>query len=255
MDWRTGRATLRYPIVREGCIKKRALLCSYKQAHRRSKMAELLVERRASVLSVSRVGPQSRRGSVSADGDASSASSVSNEASHTESGGAFHLKHKCVLVKWSRSRIEDSEEFHRKLVELLPAGSELYGCQERHQDGNLHYHVVVRLEIRPNWRDAGRKFSMVHADGDVDTRAVRIKVPWAYQRQGRFLEYTEKYYKNIRRAKFFGERIEVVSMGKTRKRQFAEVASEPDLSVTNKHSRYPSDGECVVGGQPSHKGR
>jgi hypothetical protein len=35
-------------------------------------MAELLVERRASVSSVSTVGPQSRRGSVSADGGASS---------------------------------------------------------------------------------------------------------------------------------------------------------------------------------------
>ena len=45
----------------------------------------------------------------------------------------FNGKH--IYVAWSKSMIEPKEDFHRKLLRMLPAGVRMFGRRELHHDG------------------------------------------------------------------------------------------------------------------------
>src|ERR1700744_307924 len=87
----------------------------------------------------------------------------------TELTEGFQLRTRYVFVTWTRSRITDVEEFHRKLKERLPSATQLFGCQELHKDGTPHYHAIVVLPKAPNWTDVREHFLLKLDSGEVDT--------------------------------------------------------------------------------------
>jgi hypothetical protein len=183
---------------------------------------------------VSTVGPSSRRSSISSVNSSRSSVSVAG-STHSESSvdaragesGKFRVTHSALLVTWSQSRIEDEKEFHRQLVELMPTGTEIYGCRERHEDGHPHYHVVLRFEKRQNWRNARPHFYMRLPNGEVDTTAIRISLPETFQRQSAFLENTQNYCEKVEDSAMFGQRIALPA--ETLKRKYEEVLEETDF--------------------------
>lgn len=103
--------------------------------------------------------------------------------------GKFVFQSEVAFVTYSRSRVEDKEEFHRCLRDSLEphlpwvsasekASLELFGSKELHEDGTPHYHVVVRFSKRVHWRQARKNFSMwIDVDGErvVDTHSIYIR--------------------------------------------------------------------------------
>src|SRR5256885_12888405 len=75
-----------------------------------------------------------------------------------------------ILITWSKSKIELKDEFHQKLLAILPAGVRLFGGRELHQDDTPHYHVVFSFLHKVNWPDAAKKFSI-----EGDTNAIRFE--------------------------------------------------------------------------------
>jgi hypothetical protein len=176
-----------------------------------------------------------RRGSVSSTGSVSSVDTESTAISSVEEADEprkkFKVKSPSIFVTWSQSGITDVEEFHGKLKKLLPAGTLLYGCKELHEDGNPHYHAVIKFPVRPNWRDAIPRLRILRESGEVDTNAIRITPPRKWQREADFLEGTQDYMEKEEEwdRVMFGERITMLSAGLAKKRAFEEVANEPDM--------------------------
>ena len=49
--------------------------------------------------------------------------------------GIYRFNGKHIYVAWSKSTIEHKEDFHRKLLRMLPAGVRMFGRRELHHDG------------------------------------------------------------------------------------------------------------------------
>lgn len=105
----------------------------------------------------------------------------------------FLLRSQVCFVTWSQSRIHDCDEFYHSLLEILPAGTKVFGSREFHEDGRPHYHAVLFLPSPVYWSDAGRYFVMKRADGQVDTRAIHIQVPGKGELVEEFLQRTQAY--------------------------------------------------------------
>jgi hypothetical protein len=159
----------------------------------------------------------------------------SRQQSAQAEGDAF--RHKFVLVTWSQSRIENAQEFHRLLLKALPVDTEVFGCKALREDGNPHYHAVLRLATRPNWRNARQKFFVLNDEGTVDTTAVRLSPPENSQREGHFLEQMQRYCEKFEDAEMFGTRMEVLSAKQARKRAYLEIAEDPDFESAKKRLR------------------
>jgi hypothetical protein len=150
-------------------------------------------------------------------------------------GKGWTLRDRLIMVTWSQSRIEDADVFHAKLVALLPPNSEIYGCLERHETGEPHFHAVVRLALEEvNWRNAASRFMMTHDDGTVDTEAVHFSPRRKYQREPDYLRSTQEYCEKYETSRMFGQRLVALSAKDLRKRTFAEIHAEPDLIAAKK---------------------
>jgi hypothetical protein len=131
----------------------------------------------------------------------------------------FNGKH--IYVTWSKSQIELKDEFHQKLLAILPAGVRLFGGRGLHQDGTPHYHVVFSFLHKVNWPDAAKKFSI-----EGDTNAIRFDKPKPRRRLSDFLEKAQSYCEKD--GDTFGERLslEGAVVGQ-RKRKRQNIVDEP----------------------------
>ena len=118
----------------------------------------------------------------------------------------FGFSGECVFVTWSRSTIANKDDFHRKLVSMMPPGVKIFGGREYHQDGKPHYHVVLSFPAKVKWPDARKMFIL-----EGDTTAVRITPPWRGQRIYDFLNNTQTYA--AKKKDTFGERIHCEGSG------------------------------------------
>lgn len=58
-----------------------------------------------------------------------------NEGDAPDGDGKYRFNGKLIYVIWSKTTIDSKEEFHRKLLTVLPAGVRMFGWREVHQDG------------------------------------------------------------------------------------------------------------------------
>jgi len=147
---------------------------------------------------------------------------LGDEASEEEKDGKWRFNGKHIYVTWSKSRIEDKDEFHQKLLALLPAGVRMFGGRELHEDGTPHYHVVFSFADRVHWPDAAKKFSI-----EGDTNAIRFEKLKPHQRVSDFLENTMAYCSKD--GDTFGERLCLEgAVAEQKKRKWQDIVDEPD---------------------------
>lgn len=148
---------------------------------------------------------------------------VGSESSSGQSEpGKYRLTGRNVYVTWSKSKINDKDEFHQKLLAILPAGVRLFGGRELHQDGTPHYHAVLSFVDKVHWTDAVKKLSI-----EGDTNAIRLEKPRPRQRPHDFLENTMAYC--AKDGDTFGERILLEgAAGERKKRKWQEIIDEAD---------------------------
>lgn len=147
---------------------------------------------------------------------------ASGEGPDGEAADKYRFNGKHIYVTWSKSRIDSKEEFHQKLLTILPAGVRLFGGRELHKDGTPHYHVVFSFLHKVNWPDAAKKFSI-----EGDTNAIRFEKPKPRQRLSAFLENTMTYC--AKDGDTFGERLSLEgAVAEQKKRKWQDIVDEPD---------------------------
>ncbi|KJZ68775.1 hypothetical protein HIM_11832 [Hirsutella minnesotensis 3608] len=119
----------------------------------------------------------------------------------------FKLNAKMAFVTYSRSQMDDKEEFFKclkeSLADSLPRVSatkkvavEIFGSKEVHQDGTPHYHVVLRFSKKIHFRKAREKlFVWIIKDGQrvVDTESIYIRKKPAWESPSKFLQDVQAY--------------------------------------------------------------
>jgi hypothetical protein len=161
---------------------------------------------------------------IRAAGDANAVDEVASAEGTLEDAAdrKYRFNGKHIYVTWSKSRIDSKEEFHEKLLTILPAGVRLFGGRELHKDGTPHYHVVFSFLHKVNWPDAAKKFSI-----EGDTNAIRFEKPKARQRLSGFLENTMTYC--AKDGDTFGERLSLEgAVAEQKKRKWQDIVDEPD---------------------------
>ena len=163
--------------------------------------------------------------SIPAVGDSyieQSEDSENDNREEAESDGKYRFNGKHIYVTWSKSKIDSKEEFHRKLLAILPGGVRLFGGRELHQDGTPHYHVVFSFVEKVHWPDAAKKFCI-----EGDTNAIRFEKPKPRQRVSDFLENTMAYCGKD--GDTFGERLCLEgAVAEQKKRKWQDVIDEPN---------------------------
>ncbi|KAG0133635.1 hypothetical protein HOY82DRAFT_603986 [Tuber indicum] len=155
--------------------------------------------------------------------------------------GKFRLNARYAYVTWSKSTIDDKEEFHLRLKSSIREIHELYGGRELHEDGTPHYHVVIRFAHRVNWPDARAKF---HLAGD--TEAIRIVPPQPRQPIGKFLRHTQAYCEKD--GDTFGTRVVgTTAAAEEKKRRFQEIDREPDYGRAKQMLRGENPARFIYG--------
>lgn len=135
------------------------------------------------------------------------------------SRGEFILYGKLVFVTYTRSRINDKEEFHQHLAESLErslarhwatynVSVEIFGSKEMHECGIPHYHVVLRFSRKVYWPKARRELAvwiLVNGRRQVDTDSIYIRKKKAEESEGKFLRCVQKYI--AKKGDVFGKRM------------------------------------------------
>lgn len=143
---------------------------------------------------------------------------LEDEVLEEEKDGKWRFNGKHIYVTWSKSKIEEKELFHRKLLAILPAGVRMFGGRELHEDGTPHYHVVFSFTEKVHWPDAAKKFSI-----EGDTNAIRFEKPKPRQRVSDFLENTMAYCSKD--GDTFGERLCLEgAVAEQKKRKWQDIA-------------------------------
>ncbi len=147
---------------------------------------------------------------------------LEDEVLEEEKDGKWRFNGKHIYVTWSKSKIEEKEVFHQKLLALLPAGVRMFGGRELHEDGTPHYHVVFSFTEKVHWPDAAKKFSI-----EGDTNAIRFAKPKPRKRIRTFLESSEAYC--ARDGDTFGERLSLEgAVAEQKKRKWQDLIDETD---------------------------
>lgn len=89
----------------------------------------------------------------------------------------------------------------------MPEGTLMFGCKEFHKDGVPHYHAVLGFPKEVYWEDALSRFRLRMQCGEVDTRSIRIRVPYRAQAVEQFLRCTVRYCAKNENELVFGERF------------------------------------------------
>ena len=154
-----------------------------------------------------------------------------SDAELDEAGGKYRFNGKHIYVTWSKSKIDSKEEFHGKLLTMMPAGVRMFGGRELHQDGTPHYHIVFSIQEKVHWADAAKRFAI-----EGDTNAIRFEKLKAGQRLCDFLENTMAYC--AKDGDTFGERLSLEgAVAEQRKRKWQDVIDEPDADAAWKMVR------------------
>ncbi|KAL8876958.1 MAG: hypothetical protein Q9198_004933 [Flavoplaca austrocitrina] len=147
---------------------------------------------------------------------------VFSDDENTGTEGKYNFNGKYMFATWSKSHIDNKEEFESRLKELLPEDAKYFGCRELHEDGTPHYHVACRFARKTHWSDA-----LGHLRMEGDTEAVRIEQPKPRQPVRLFLSATQKYCGKC--GDTFGQYIGADGPASDeRKRKWQEVIDEPD---------------------------
>jgi len=123
----------------------------------------------------------------------------------------FVLRTLMCFVTWSQSCIHDYCLFYQKLWQIMPRSTKIFSGKELYQDGNPHYHAVMRFPYKVYWKDARKKLMITGSDGDIDTRAIRIVVPDEMESVSDFLRRTQAYCAKDGNPWLFGDRFGVVA--------------------------------------------
>jgi hypothetical protein len=144
---------------------------------------------------------------------------VENDEEEPDGSGKYRFNGKNIFVTWSKSKIDSKEEFHRKLLAMLPADVKMFGGRELHQDGTPHYHVVVSFPVRKHSEDAAAMFSI-----EGDTNAIRFEKPKPRQHKDfkkKKMAYCEKD------GDVFGERLSVEgTVAEQKERKWQDIIDE-----------------------------
>jgi len=70
-------------------------------------------------------------------------------------GTVFNGKH--IYVTWSKSTIDDKDEFHQKLLAILPVGVRVFGERELRADSTLSYHAMISFVEKMQRRSSRSK--------------------------------------------------------------------------------------------------
>ncbi|KAH7270952.1 hypothetical protein B0J15DRAFT_522023 [Fusarium solani] len=174
-----------------------------------------------------------------------------------EGAGGLNLKTDAVFVTYSRSQIEDPEEFHRGLVKSLSlhlprnkatgdSGTmQVFGCKELHEDGCLRYRAVIYFEPSIDWKDCRSYFYVMRNGSDeevVDTTAVNVKPRRWSDRT--FLEMTQGYCEQG--GIVFGERIDVQKGFCDKKTVWRNAVNAPTAQEAEKIIREGAPKEYVL---------
>ena len=135
------------------------------------------------------------------------------------SRGEFILYSKLVFVTYTRSRINDKEEFHECLFDSLErslardwatynVSVEMFGSKELHKSGIPHYHVVLRFSRKVYWPKARRELSvwiLVNGHREIDTESIYIRKKKSEESDAKFLRCVQTYI--AKKGDVFGRRM------------------------------------------------
>lgn len=122
--------------------------------------------------------------------------------------GEFEFNATMAFVTYTQSQVKDKEEFYRCLRDSIEAvlprikGTEekvsvqIFGGRELHEDGNPHYHAVLKFSERVHFRKAREKFCVyILVDGErvVDTHSIHIRRKPEHETPGQFLQSVQAY--------------------------------------------------------------
>ena len=135
------------------------------------------------------------------ESDATSSRESSRESSpelevpgrRSKGTGKFSVFGQHCFVTYSKSPVGEAERFYELLRAKMPEGTEMFGCQEPHQDGWPHYHVVIRFPNRVHWRDARSRFRLGDGTDAEGGGSLCIRVPEPRQPVAGFLEGCQAY--------------------------------------------------------------
>ncbi|KAH8696801.1 hypothetical protein GQ44DRAFT_789475, partial [Phaeosphaeriaceae sp. PMI808] len=158
---------------------------------------------------------------------------------------SFDLHSRYAYVTWSNSTIDDEQEFYRRLLELVPPDTDVFGGKEYHENGHPHYHVVMRFPKRLHWPNARVNLMIVIKDEAVeefgrriDTEAINIKPPEKNESIRLYLERTQAYAAKDDNPYTFGTYIRAdVGKNTARKRAYADIDKEENREVAKRMLR------------------
>ncbi len=134
-----------------------------------------------------------------------------------EEGGKYRFNGKHIYVTWLKSKIDSKEEFHHKLLVMLPSDVSMFGGRELHQDGTPHYHVVFSFVEKKNWPDAAAHFRI-----EGDTNAIRFEKPKLRQDHKDFKKKKMAYCEKD--GDTFGERLSLEgAVSEQKKRKWRDI--------------------------------
>lgn len=124
-----------------------------------------------------------------------------------------------VFVTYTRSRIDDKEEFHQRLSDSLErslarvratnnVSVEMFGSKELHAGGTPRYHVVLRFSRKIYWPQARRELSVwtfVNGHREIDTESIYIKKKKTEESDANFLRRVQTYI--AKKGDVFGRRM------------------------------------------------
>lgn len=160
-----------------------------------------------------------------------------------EEPASYDFNGRHMMVTYANCPIEDPKEFYRLLKERVPAETEVYGCQERHVSGRVHYHAVMRLPKRYHWRDARSVLLISQGEKGEERQSLNISKPQYRQRVDQFLEACQTYCEKDSNPVLFGKRIEA-ALGREaeRRRVFRDVVeaatAEEARELIRKHDPF-----------------
>ena len=170
-------------------------------------------------------GPPSPVPSLAVSASTVGASSGGEE----EVGEGYKFHGRYALLTWSRTRFTDVETFHRRLLEQVPEGTEVYGSMEDHKENGFHFHAVLRFPNKVHYTDARSHWLVRHDDGTVDTPSLNVRKPKARQNPEQFCEDATAYVEKDDNTRTFGKPFRYgVGANTARKRAYTEVHDESD---------------------------
>ena len=133
--------------------------------------------------------------------------------------GEFRLYADVVFVTYSRSRVNDKNEFHETLFDSLErslaqdratsnVSVKLFGSKELHDSGIPHYHVAIQFSQKIYWPNARQMLSVwiiVNGRREIDTRSIFIKTQKPEDTAMKFLRNVQDYI--AKDGDVFGHRI------------------------------------------------